>query len=370
MRQRRRGFTLIELLVVIAIVAILVALLLPAVQRARESASKTQCLNNLKQLGLALHNYHDAHSVFPPGQIANPQYFVSDNIGNYVNPGEAREFRDNNNQPLWFGAQGTSWMVHILPMIEQAPLYNAWSFDGNVRQNGEEPPLYRDNDGIGLFPPREEIKAFYCPSRRSEMGATALFAQTLRVDPSWTSGGNDYAGCTGSGIAFKDDVAGEQQTYFLTPAQLNATILPATGPLSARSPFAQDSTKVGVFGVNSNTKMATITDGTTTTIMVAERQIIQNPRQNRPQERSSDGWAFGGPATLFSTRLTPQNTGRIEVVNDVDNNNRHFDEAGSAHPQVVNVLMGDGGARNVSINIDLRTWNNLGNMAQGSPVEF
>lgn len=104
--SRRRGFTLIELLVVIAIIAVLIALLLPAVQQAREAARRTQCRNNLKQLGLAMHNYHDVHKMFPPGFV-----------------------RDWNNGPLGnvWGNEGRnalwSWPTFLLPFIEQAPLY-------------------------------------------------------------------------------------------------------------------------------------------------------------------------------------------------------------------------------------------------------
>ncbi|HWL10890.1 MAG TPA: DUF1559 domain-containing protein [Planctomicrobium sp.] len=99
-RKMRPGFTLIELLVVIAIIAILVALLLPAVQQAREAARRSQCKNNLKQMGLALHNYHDVHSVFP---------------SNGYNP---------------FGA---SWHVFLLPFLDQSALYNRLEFGADSR---------------------------------------------------------------------------------------------------------------------------------------------------------------------------------------------------------------------------------------------
>lgn len=100
LKRHRSGFTLIELLVVIAIIAVLIALLLPAVQQARESARRSQCKNNFKQLGLALHNYHDTVLTFPPGQF---QLIASDIPGK--------------------GTNRSSWMQRILPYIDQAPLY-------------------------------------------------------------------------------------------------------------------------------------------------------------------------------------------------------------------------------------------------------
>ena len=116
--RSQRGFTLIELLVVIAIIAILIALLLPAVQQAREAARRSQCKNNMKQLGLALHNYHDTHRIFPPGGVCLGDC-VSTYSANMLDP------RDSE----W----GASWVTMILPFIDQAPLYN--TYNSNVPSN-------------------------------------------------------------------------------------------------------------------------------------------------------------------------------------------------------------------------------------------
>lgn len=144
MKKTRRAFTLIELLVVIAIIAILIALLLPAVQQAREAARRTQCKNNLKQLGLALHNYHDVYNQFPPT--------IFRQVGGLG--------------PTWSSSSRGSYLVRILPFIEQAPLYNAldfslegtpWTpanFEGQVDASGK---LYRFYD----------IAAYQCPSEPS-----------------------------------------------------------------------------------------------------------------------------------------------------------------------------------------------------------
>ncbi|MFM7869824.1 MAG: DUF1559 domain-containing protein, partial [Planctomycetaceae bacterium] len=109
------GFTLIELLVVIAIIAILIALLLPAVQQAREAARRTQCKNNLKQIGLALHNYHDTHGRFPPTQI-----MVAYMGANNTNP-----------QP-----RNHTWVSLVLPYLEQATLYSSINFSAAMHLNG------------------------------------------------------------------------------------------------------------------------------------------------------------------------------------------------------------------------------------------
>ena len=128
--SRLRGFTLIELLVVIAIIAVLIALLLPAVQQAREAARRSQCKNNLKQLGLALHNYHGTHGIFPPGwvtRITEPSY--------------------GNNR---FGSGRFGWSMFILPFADQAAIYNLQTFTADSIPNGSAAnglntplPMYR-----------------------------------------------------------------------------------------------------------------------------------------------------------------------------------------------------------------------------------
>lgn len=350
-RSRRRGFTLIELLVVIAIIALLIALLLPAVQRAREAARRSQCQNNLKQLGLALHNYHDVHKAFPPGQINNlTTIFQSDGVGRYAAPLEATTVYTTRGMNT-FGYHGTSWMLMILPMIDQGPLYNFWNFTDNVATNGTVPVQTADFNLI--YPPTTDIQGFYCPSRRGKMEANGRFSATVRVNPLFTQGGNDYAACSGSGITFHDNLSNSQdrQTYALLPNQLLATVNPVTN----LSPYTQYQQNLGMFGVNSYIQTRDVTDGTSNVIMIAERRLST---QIAPvQQQSYDGWAWGGPSTLFSCRIAPH-TGLW------------YDEADSSHEQSLQCTFADGSVRTLSFNIDLRTWINLGNMAQGSPVNL
>jgi prepilin-type N-terminal cleavage/methylation domain-containing protein len=157
--MRRRGFTLIELLVVIAIIAILMALLLPAVQQAREAARRTQCKNNLKQLGLALHNYHDAFKLFPPASL-------SLGIGGYD------YFTPAPKTPQYRNVSG---MVMLLPYLDQAPMYNRWS----MNDAGSWSYVY------GLYAPAEvqgnpNVNAALAKTKLEGRGEPALFDQPDR----------------------------------------------------------------------------------------------------------------------------------------------------------------------------------------------
>ncbi len=131
-QARRKAFTLIELLVVIAIIAILIALLLPAVQQAREAARRTQCKNNLKQIGLAMHNYHDIHRVFPPSAVRSSRHPADDSV--------------------W------AWGVMILPQLEQAPLFQ------QLAPNNPRSFLEALSDPVVLSLVQQPLAAYRCPS--------------------------------------------------------------------------------------------------------------------------------------------------------------------------------------------------------------
>ncbi len=177
--RNRVGFTLIELLVVIAIIAILIALLLPAVQQAREAARRTQCRNNLKQIGIAIHNHHDVHNFFPSGGRHWKDFptFVEDDYSNpkFTGPPEVAP------------RQGAGWLYQILPYLEQQAVWEGANQSGIERMKE---------------PMRHAIPAYYCPTRRApEPNAYKKPPQrrygtyTIGRQEVGKVGKNDYAGC-------------------------------------------------------------------------------------------------------------------------------------------------------------------------------
>lgn len=216
---RRSGFTLIELLVVIAIIAILVALLLPAVQQAREAARRSSCKNNLKQIGVALHNYHDTFKVFPPGSI-NGQYPDSDTDGNAWDEGQ------------W------GWAAHLLPFVEQGTLYDACEINNPTNDLDD----FEGNAGQTV------VSTYRCPSD------TAPDVNTERS----SDGTSNYVAMLGPEALYHDS---------------------NTEPRSRYAGNDRD----GIAWVNSKVRMRDITDGTSNTIIIGERAWelpIPNGNQN------------------------------------------------------------------------------------------
>jgi prepilin-type N-terminal cleavage/methylation domain-containing protein/prepilin-type processing-associated H-X9-DG protein len=206
------GFTLIELLVVIAIIAILIGLLLPAVQKVRDAAARMKCSNNLKQIGLALHNYHDTKNAFPPGASAD--------IAPWRNGGTG----DSD----W----GSSWMVHILPNLEQDNIYRQWQFFGQSGwQNAVDNALIRGSP----------VPMYRCPS-------TSL----PEINPYMTT----RPGSGGVGSFYTSYVA------------IGGSSLDPVGVRTFRTSIYSDQ---GVMAGNTKVKMAEISDGTSNTMMVGEQ---------------------------------------------------------------------------------------------------
>lgn len=293
MKTSRRGFTLIELLVVIAIIAILIALLLPAVQQAREAARRSQCKNNLKQLGLALHNYHDVHNTFPQGTS------VTWNGNNVVG-----------NEGAW------GWTVAIMPFIDQAPLFN--NLDVNNRRLFDVIQAIGANNSVldQTFPP---LPAFQCPSdsagERLETARRNQF-DTAGIGTGWKPPASNYIGMHG-GI----------QADLQVPDNLN------------------DRKPGGVLYTGSKVKFRDIKDGTSNTIAVGERNEFCG----------AGSWLGARNAAGGGTHGNDYHLGRIwRPINFAQNGGEDncTDGFSSAHEGGAQFLMCDGAVRFISENID------------------
>jgi len=325
--RRRRGFTVIELLVVISIIAILIALLLPAVQQSREAARRTQCRNNLKQIGIALYNYHDSHRVLPLGAGTRPGLTTTTTATGL----------------LW---RATGFTL-LLPYLDQQPLYGLYDFNyGTGGPDTAAPPVPQ-----AAFLRQTDLPVYKCPSGFN----VQIQPRDGHLDA--RQGDATY----GSSYAFNSG-----QKWGRTATQYFAT-----------SSAARDPRLVGPFSVNSSTRLETISDGATNTIMVAEAE--QDDRNTDPAVccmgdatvnlRRHAFWMEGDHHAMRSTEFPPfSSIGLcVQMWKPMFWTECNY-TFGGPHEGLVFTMMCDGSVRAISENVDPLTWKQLGPMADGSVV--
>lgn len=326
---RRNGFTLIELLVVIAIIAVLIALLLPAVQQSREAARRASCKNNLKQLGLALHNYHDAYSCFPIGAS-------------------------------YQRGTGLSWMVGLLPYLDQAALFNQFDF---VSANTGLPVFSVPNRTLcnGI-----QISAFSCPS------------STIPVMYTHTTLGYSL----------------QQASYVGISGATNLDSFPATRVQNCCQNKNGRVSADGVLILNRSVTSALITDGMSNTLMVGE--CSEFGYSATKEQRRIDGshlqswytgaWGLGTPpsyASSFGAMAPTPQFNNITTINFSPNavyieqtagspgmweGSAPMNPLASAHTGGVLGVLADGSVRFISNSIHLPTLKSLGCRDDGQVV--
>lgn len=336
----RRAFSLVELLVVITIIGLLVAMLLPAVQAARESARRMQCQNNLKQLGLALHNYAAQHGAFPPGaifsRIVNGRTYQQSGTADYDPWPEQTSTATN--------MHGTSWMLAVLPFIEQNALYDQWDFKKSVLGNQAAAAT--------------DIAAFYCPTRRSGVRRADQRIMFPKLTPGdsyigWTAGGNDYVACIGAQNPFVNPTTSNPRRMFCGPT------------------YVYDQRLRGIFVPNLATKPGEIADGLANTFALGEtmRNVWTGSTPDNywgPCHTNTDGWAAAGPNTLFGTT----NTGATNDIGQTGGfNTGYFESAGSDHVGGAHFGLADGSVRFLAEQIDRGLYADLGSMSDGRFVQ-
>ncbi len=328
-----RGFTLIELLVVIAIIAVLIALLLPAVQQAREAARRTQCKNNLKQLGLANHNYHDVANRFPINE----------------------------------GSVGASTLVYLLPYIDQAPLYNSLNYTGCWSDGlAGKPPtqdtrvMWNNTNGTPLY--RRIMPAFQCPTDPGSgtmittggQGAPTSYATSMGAQQI-----NCYNACT---LPFSVDefALGNAEGNLALPGQLSGIVNRGLGAYYPGVPL-------GTYAVWS-AAIRDITDGTSNTILMGE------VRQSCGTSVGTS-WGWTHPDSLWYATTAPINYNTCPDNPGYSGTNPCMTTCyttaygfKSKHTGGAQFVMADGAVKFLSENIDLTTYRRLGGRADGNVV--
>ncbi len=350
-RRARSGFTLVELLVVMAVIGLLVGLLLPAVQAAREAARRAKCLNNLKQIGLALHNYHDARHVFPPAYVGD-SYTTGSAFG--------ASYPDGNGN----GPTGFAWGAFILPFIEEQNLYDRFDFKS---------PCWAP---VNAAPAQIKVPLFLCPSAT---GGDDVFSVDQYV-----------------GDAFGPDLIPVGSNPFSPPILLaHSTYVTSAGchqpwgRVTAYDNFDQpelvtgngppvEASIEGAFYRNSRFSAKHFSDGLSTTVFVGEHSSILSDKTwvgVPPHSVSCPKYPFPSDCNsggdLVGVHSGPDAHDRPQVIMHAPNNPAaHTDEMWGEHGDTgCNVLFGDGSVHFIVAEIDPFLWTNFTTRSGGDVIQ-
>jgi prepilin-type N-terminal cleavage/methylation domain-containing protein/prepilin-type processing-associated H-X9-DG protein len=340
---RRTGFTLIELLVVIAIIAILIGLLLPAVQKVREAAARAKCQNNLKQIGIGFHNYHDATGFYPPVRAAGGPGYMT-------------------------------WAALILPYIEQQNIYNLFITTPTTVGYAVQPVAAR----------QAEVKIYFCPSRRNGGNTFSVAENWYVTDPTPPptpvpaealqprfSAANNPPGALGDYAACVGDMRGtpnnpNAQNWFNTNSNGAIIIAISTPSVTTTSPASTPITWAHIINFSH------ITDGTSNTFMVGEKHV---PQGMFGRLKVGDGPIYQGSWTCFAGRIAGIEDPLARGPNDITPSGGIVDgiyarKFGSWHTGVVNFVFCDGSVRMIRTSIDSANLRRLAVRNDGEPINY
>lgn len=374
--DRRRGFTLVELLVVIAIIGILVALLLPAIQAAREAARRTQCKNNLKNIGLAIHNFCESQKQFPTGGSTN-----APRIEDYLRDTPTAPEADRKGPPNGPEKQGLCWLFQILPYLEEGsvhgivrqadiakspiPLYNCPSRRGVTIADNTN---YSDVAMVSLV----DYAAATAGPARSEVGdaingyLTNPYTSEVRGLAFW--------GCPTCGPDVPDQAKVNAMKAAGTPVQFRGIIQRTDWVRVPVSPFNPTGGRIAGFGVKMT--FAKITDGASKTLLVGEKRLRPSEYSGfstRPgaQPKAAPlfddrGWADGWDYDVLRSCMFPLSQDGETPEDDVN----FAYSFGAAHASAMNALLGDGSVTSISYDVDREMFNRLGHRRDGETIDI